>query len=190
MIPISLVLLLVLIYLLIDQKTYLRLHSVLHAMKRFSVAIWRWLHRTRIPAAASKTPSPSALAKGKSPAKNKSPSDEEEEKRGGGQGQEREPRKRITDLSRRMIGAKQRWSCKHCARLLDAAFEIDHIIPLFKNGTNDESNLQALCRNCHGLKTLKEKQKSATVTTSSSTTAATKKPATHSRKRASRKKRT
>ena len=41
--------------------------------------------------------------------------------------------------------------------LLDATYEIDHIIPLYKGGNNEISNLEALCRNCHGNKTLLDK---------------------------------
>ena len=33
----------------------------------------------------------------------------------------------------------------------------DHVIPLYKGGTNDLTNLEALCRNCHGKKTFKDK---------------------------------
>lgn len=33
------------------------------------------------------------------------------------------------------------------------ADEVDHVVPLFKGGTNDESNLQPLCRPCHVDKT-------------------------------------
>lgn len=34
-----------------------------------------------------------------------------------------------------------------------AATDLDHIIPLFKGGTNIESNLQCLCGDCHRDKT-------------------------------------
>jgi 5-methylcytosine-specific restriction endonuclease McrA len=39
---------------------------------------------------------------------------------------------------------------------MDYTYEIDHHIPLFKGGSNDISNLIALCRNCHGKKTILE----------------------------------
>ena len=32
--------------------------------------------------------------------------------------------------------------------------EVDHKIPLYKGGNNQINNLEALCRNCHGMKTL------------------------------------
>lgn len=45
--------------------------------------------------------------------------------------------------------------CAHClARgLVTAAIEVDHVVPLFKGGADDESNLQSLCRECHDTKT-------------------------------------
>lgn len=33
---------------------------------------------------------------------------------------------------------------------------VDHITPLTAGGTNDESNLQALCKQCHDRKTATE----------------------------------
>ena len=59
------------------------------------------------------------------------------------------------------MASDQKWQCKNCNHLLDATYEIDHIIPLYKNGSNDMDNLQALCRNCHGKKTLDDKIKYA-----------------------------
>ena len=40
--------------------------------------------------------------------------------------------------------------------ILDASYEIDHIIPLYKGGNNENDNLMALCRNCHGKKTISD----------------------------------
>ena len=40
--------------------------------------------------------------------------------------------------------------CRKCGR---AAEVTDHIIPLSKGGTNERSNLQALCKRCHDIKT-------------------------------------
>ena len=51
----------------------------------------------------------------------------------------------------------QQWKCKKCNSILDATYEIDHIIPLYKGGDNELANLEALCRNCHGNKTLLDK---------------------------------
>lgn len=58
---------------------------------------------------------------------------------------------------KKQVASNQQWSCGHCNNMLDASYEIDHITPLYKNGTNDISNLMALCRNCHGKKTINDK---------------------------------
>lgn len=41
---------------------------------------------------------------------------------------------------------QQRGNCYHCGKALGKSFEIDHIVPLIKGGTNDLSNLCV----CHG----------------------------------------
>ena len=43
--------------------------------------------------------------------------------------------------------------CSVCKIKLENNFEIDHIIPLCKKGTNNIENLQALCKKCHRMKT-------------------------------------
>ena len=43
--------------------------------------------------------------------------------------------------------------CELCKKKLKKVFDIDHIIPLAEGGTNDESNLQVLCKQCHFEKT-------------------------------------
>jgi purine-cytosine permease-like protein len=60
----------------------------------------------------------------------------------------------LTPLIKKKIASNQKWKCKICHQLLDYTYEIDHIQPIFKGGTNNINNLQALCRNCHGKKTL------------------------------------
>ena len=42
----------------------------------------------------------------------------------------------------------------HAGRVV-AAEHVDHIVPLRKGGTHDESNLQALCARCHSKKTVR-----------------------------------
>lgn len=48
--------------------------------------------------------------------------------------------------------------CRECKKngRLTAATEVDHIIPLSKGGTNELSNLQPLCHECHSRKTASE----------------------------------
>jgi len=48
------------------------------------------------------------------------------------------------------ILARCGFTCQHCgASLFEIEPHIDHIVPLAKGGTNDESNLQALCAPCN-----------------------------------------
>ena len=60
----------------------------------------------------------------------------------------------VSESKKKYVAANQEWKCKKCNQVLDATYEVDHVIPLYKGGDNDVSNLEALCRNCHGKKTL------------------------------------
>ena len=62
----------------------------------------------------------------------------------------------ISPLVKKRVASRQRWRCASCKRLLDETYELDHIKPLFKGGTNLESNLQALCKRCHAMKSALE----------------------------------
>jgi len=55
-----------------------------------------------------------------------------------------------------VVAARQYWKCAKCQQLMDATYEVDHIISLDDNGGNNIDNLQALCRNCHGKKTIQD----------------------------------
>ena len=61
--------------------------------------------------------------------------------------------RKVSESLKKQIASDQQWLCKSCKKLLDYTYEIDHVIPLFKGGSNDKHNLQALCRSCHGIKT-------------------------------------
>ena len=45
--------------------------------------------------------------------------------------------------------------CVHCAAAgrVRMAAELDHVVPLFKGGADDNDNRQGLCRDCHAIKT-------------------------------------
>ena len=62
----------------------------------------------------------------------------------------------VTMLMKKKIASDQQWRCGHCLNLLDESYEVDHKLALFLGGSNDQSNLIALCRNCHGKKTASE----------------------------------
>lgn len=44
--------------------------------------------------------------------------------------------------------------CKICGRA--ASVQVDHIIPICKGGTDERSNLQGVCEECHEEKTRKD----------------------------------
>jgi len=62
----------------------------------------------------------------------------------------------VSETKKKYVAANQDWKCGHCKSQLDHTFEIDHKIRLEYGGTNDVTNLIALCRNCHGKKTASE----------------------------------
>ena len=61
--------------------------------------------------------------------------------------------RRVSETTKKKVASGQAWKCAECKCLLPSCYEVDHIIPLWKNGSNRTSNLRALCRNCHGCKT-------------------------------------
>jgi len=63
----------------------------------------------------------------------------------------------LNQTTKKVVAANQKWNCNVCNNILDASYEVDHINPLYNGGTNDLTNLQALCRNCHGKKTIYDK---------------------------------
>ena len=66
-------------------------------------------------------------------------------------------KRNVSSLTKKMVASNQQWKCGgSCNQTLDYTYEIDHHIPLFKGVSNEISNLIALCRNCHGKKTLLE----------------------------------
>ena len=66
-------------------------------------------------------------------------------------------KRKLSESTKKIIASNQKWTCKMCNNMLDASYEIDHIVPLYKGGNNEIYNLQALCRNCHGMKTMNDK---------------------------------
>jgi hypothetical protein len=69
-------------------------------------------------------------------------------------------KRNVTGLMKKKVAADQKWACGHCSQTLDESYEVDHKLALFQGGTNELDNLIALCRNCHGKKTMKERLKS------------------------------
>jgi len=67
-------------------------------------------------------------------------------------------RKKISQPTRIKIAASQLWKCKHCKMLFnEGGWDINHIVRVSLGGTNELSNLEALCKNCHGIVTANER---------------------------------
>jgi 5-methylcytosine-specific restriction endonuclease McrA len=65
----------------------------------------------------------------------------------------------VNQSMKKRVAAEQKWKCKHCFKILDETYQIDHIIPLELHGSNERWNLQALCPNCHARKTYIEQSR-------------------------------
>lgn len=59
---------------------------------------------------------------------------------------------RFTRRTIENLYVKQVGRCAICAMLLFGQFEIDHIKPLSKGGSNEPNNLQLLCPKCNKVK--------------------------------------
>lgn len=62
----------------------------------------------------------------------------------------------VSESKKRFVAARQNWICTKCNKMLTATYEIDHVIRLDRGGSNEVSNLEALCVMCHKSKTLME----------------------------------
>ena len=70
-------------------------------------------------------------------------------------------RKKMTEPQRRKIALRQNFKCANPdgkCKLTNALeeYDVDHVIPLFLNGDDEEWNMQALCPACHRRKTENE----------------------------------
>ena len=70
---------------------------------------------------------------------------------------EKKSKRNVSETKKKHVAAQQKWICEYCKKLLDASFEVHHKIPLYLGGDNGIDNLVALCRNCHGKETVKDK---------------------------------
>lgn len=62
-------------------------------------------------------------------------------------------RKQFPLVTRQTICAKQGWNCNFCGDRLGSLYIVDHMVPLFLGGTNEEYNLQSICPTCDKFKT-------------------------------------
>lgn len=56
------------------------------------------------------------------------------------------------------VMARDGWLCQPCRRAGKhrRAVQVDHVVSLARGGTDDPSNLQAICKACHDVKTQRE----------------------------------
>jgi hypothetical protein len=66
-------------------------------------------------------------------------------------------KRNVTGLMKKKVAADQGWKCAYCGSTLDESYQVDHKLALFKGGSNDISNLAAVCCNCHAKKTMAER---------------------------------
>jgi hypothetical protein len=70
------------------------------------------------------------------------------------------PAKRLkrtfTEAVKKQIAARQKWVCSACKSLLDSTYQVDHSVPLWKNGLDVPENATAMCAGCHARKTQAE----------------------------------
>jgi 5-methylcytosine-specific restriction endonuclease McrA len=74
----------------------------------------------------------------------------------------KEPRNNRINIKKNVktqIVDEQENTCGDCKQNLSAFFQIDHIVALQFGGTNDKSNLMALCCECHTKKSIHENQR-------------------------------
>lgn len=62
----------------------------------------------------------------------------------------------VSGMKKKYVASQQDWKCGECGAKLDYTYEVDHKIRLEHGGGNDVQNLIALCRECHGKKTVLE----------------------------------
>jgi hypothetical protein len=63
----------------------------------------------------------------------------------------------VSESKKKFVAAQQGWVCYDCGKQLNSTYEVDHIVPLHKNGTNHIDNLNALCPECHRKRTIQTK---------------------------------
>lgn len=62
----------------------------------------------------------------------------------------------LKESDKKRVAFNQKWHCASCESLLPSTYQIDHIIPFSISANDTINNLEALCPNCHSIKTQKE----------------------------------
>jgi len=64
--------------------------------------------------------------------------------------------RKTSEAVKKIVAARQNWTCHVCREILKSAYEIDHVQPLWQGGADDRENMMALCASCHAQKTQAE----------------------------------
>ena len=64
-------------------------------------------------------------------------------------------KRNVNAWTKKEVAASQEWKCRLCKKSLPPSYDTDHIIDLFLGGSNEKENLEALCNDCHAMKTQK-----------------------------------
>jgi hypothetical protein len=62
-------------------------------------------------------------------------------------------KRKLDQRVKKLVASNQIWTCACCNETLSSTYEVDHKVALMNGGSDALENLQALCRECHGLKT-------------------------------------
>ena len=60
---------------------------------------------------------------------------------------EQKVKRKVRESTKKLVAARQKWRCGLCHKMLDETFEVDHVIPLHKGGTNHPKNLMPSQKN-------------------------------------------
>ena len=61
----------------------------------------------------------------------------------------------VSQKQKRVVRQRAKYHCEYCKRsekIIATNFEVDHIIPISKSGTDDIDNLCCACRDCNARK--------------------------------------
>ncbi len=75
-------------------------------------------------------------------------------------GEKKKKRKKLSEWEKQVILERQNYRCAMCGkRLKPGVIHFDHKKPLALGGEDDISNIQALCPECHHIKTKRDRHK-------------------------------
>ena len=76
-----------------------------------------------------------------------------------GFGDEPKRKRLLSSADKKRIAARQKYRCAKCHTTFGTVYHVDHITRFSDGGSDRDSNLQALCPNCHSEKTENERHR-------------------------------